>query len=421
LISYCTIEGNHASTDGGGIYCEDSSPTIEYCLFKDNDAGGSGGGIGLEGDVNPEIRYCTFVDNQADFGGGINCVGATPDIINCTLYNNEAMYGGGICCISNAAPTIKNTVFAGTPNGYGIYLMSSPNATLTYCDFYDNQNAHYAGSTPPDIGILVSVNANGDSCDVYHNLFLDPVFVDPASYDFNLQESSPCIDAGDPASPLDPDNSIADIGAWYFDQSAPQIELSNDLLSFPDTYVGESSSLSFTIYNTGTADLILYDMVNALPNIFTADWLPEDSLIIPGDSLVVEVAFSPSDTLLYTDDLVIDNNDVQVSLALEGQGLAVSGISDQGTDLPSQFALYPAYPNPFNPTTSIGFSLPVGGKVSLLVFDVSGRQVTELFDGWRPAGRHAVSFDASGLANGVYWVRMQAGKFQQVQKLLLIK
>lgn len=67
-------------------------------------------------------------------------------------------------------------------------------------------------------GIENSINNNGDTCDIYYNIFRDPLLEDPDSGNFNLQYGSQCIDAGDPSSPYDPDNTIADIGAIFFDQ-----------------------------------------------------------------------------------------------------------------------------------------------------------------------------------------------------------
>ncbi|HDH57109.1 MAG TPA: T9SS type A sorting domain-containing protein, partial [Bacteroidetes bacterium] len=227
----------------------------------------------------------------------------------------------------------------------------------------------------------------------------------------------------DPNSPLDPDSTRADMGALYFDQSSPQIALSADSLWFPDTYVGESSTKSFTIYNAGAGDLILNGMSNSLPGIFTYNWVPEDSLIAPGDSIVVRVAFSPSDSILYTDDLVIDNNDVQVSVYLEGQGLPVVGIKNGREDLPLEFALLPAHPNPFNPSTTISFQLPVAGFVKLEIFDVNGCRVGVGLEPtrWYPPGHHEITFDGSHLSAGIYFARLTVGDFQQTQKMVLIK
>ena len=86
-----------------------------------------------------------------------------------------------------------------------------------------------------------------------------------------------------------------------------------------------------------------------------------------------------------------------------------------------QFVLKSAYPNPFNPQTTITYTATSQAQVSLSVFDVTGRHVKTLFDGVAEAGVHTVNFDASGLSSGVYLVRMQSPAGVQTQRLLLMK
>jgi len=88
--------------------------------------------------------------------------------------------------------------------------------------------------------------------------------------------------------------------------------------------------------------------------------------------------------------------------------------------MPEEFILS-ASPNPFNPTTALGYRLPAPGRVSLRVYDTAGREVAMLVDGWRDAGTHEVTFDASGLSSGIYFARLQAGEVVQTQKLVLLK
>jgi len=90
-------------------------------------------------------------------------------------------------------------------------------------------------------------------------------------------------------------------------------------------------------------------------------------------------------------------------------------------DLPSSYVLSDAYPNPFNPITHIGYSLPQRAYVELTVFDVTGRQVTTLVKGWMDAGSHEATFYAQGLASGVYFYRLTAGDFSSVKKMILMK
>jgi hypothetical protein len=89
-------------------------------------------------------------------------------------------------------------------------------------------------------------------------------------------------------------------------------------------------------------------------------------------------------------------------------------------NVPEKIVLYQNYPNPFNPMTVIRFSLLQRENVTLKVFDVLGRDVAMLNEQME-AGEHSVIFDASGLTSGVYFYRLQAGKFVSLKKMVLIR
>ncbi len=105
--------------------------------------------------------------------------------------------------------------------------------------------------------------------------------------------------------------------------------------------------------------------------------------------------------------------------------LATPGFEDKLTqsrvEIPAEFALEGNYPNPFNPTTAISYQLPAVSFVNLTVYDVTGRQVAELVNGWRDAGVHEVTFDGSGYASGVYIYRLSAAEFELSGKMVLMK
>ncbi|HEX7574526.1 MAG TPA: family 10 glycosylhydrolase [Bacteroidota bacterium] len=90
-------------------------------------------------------------------------------------------------------------------------------------------------------------------------------------------------------------------------------------------------------------------------------------------------------------------------------------------DGPSTFGLDQNYPNPFNPTTMIGYQLPSAGRVTIIVYDMLGQEVERLVDAVEPAGRHAVPWNGSNHASGVYLVRMNAATFTSTKRLLLLK
>ena len=89
--------------------------------------------------------------------------------------------------------------------------------------------------------------------------------------------------------------------------------------------------------------------------------------------------------------------------------------------LPKRFALFSAFPNPFNSTTEIRFDLPEEVKVKMKVYNILGQEVVTLVDKPMTAGFHSVKFDASHLASGVYVYRMEAGSFVDSKKVVLIR
>jgi len=260
LILDCVIDRNTAEDEGGGILCGVfSDPQIEKSYITDNIAGAFGGGgvycfklsspvfistvisgnsagVWDGGGINAtetelEMYDCLVSNNSADQGGGI-FIGqtSTPIIENCTIVNNSALtHGGGMVGGAFSYCTVLNTIIANNTGNGGIHFQYSTAAYLTYNDFFNNQAAPVTGNIPVGIGIICMVNANGDSCDSYYNIFLDPLFYSTAGDSaYYLTENSPCIDAGNPQSAPDPDNTIADMGAFYYDQSF-QIPVVDDL------------------------------------------------------------------------------------------------------------------------------------------------------------------------------------------------
>jgi hypothetical protein len=89
--------------------------------------------------------------------------------------------------------------------------------------------------------------------------------------------------------------------------------------------------------------------------------------------------------------------------------------------VPITYALHQNFPNPFNPTTTISYQVPVTSNVRLVVYDVLGREVRVLIDGIQETGRYSLFFDAMGLASGMYVCRMSAGEYSECMKMLLLR
>lgn len=108
---------------------------------------------------------------------------------------------------------------------------------------------------------------------------------------------------------------------------------------------------------------------------------------------------------------ILDSSDVVIT--------HVNGPEPTGATL--SYSLEHNYPNPFNPATTISFSIPVGSFVSLKVFDLLGREVSTLFSEELRPGTYSRQWDAKGLASGVYYYQLRAGGFVQTNKLVLLR
>lgn len=106
---------------------------------------------------------------------------------------------------------------------------------------------------------------------------------------------------------------------------------------------------------------------------------------------------------------------------IAGWNGVVSDNNDQQNSLPKDFSLTQNFPNPFNPFTTISYALPVNSEVLLTVYDALGNELSVLVNEEKSAGQHSVEFNASNLASGLYFYRIQAGNFNQTRKMILLK
>jgi hypothetical protein len=99
----------------------------------------------------------------------------------------------------------------------------------------------------------------------------------------------------------------------------------------------------------------------------------------------------------------------------------VTGANMIENSIPGEYKLFDNYPNPFNPSTTIKFSVPKKDIVRLSVYNALGRQVNELVNGTKEAGTYEITFDASALPSGVYFYKLQTGGYSSVKKMILIR
>jgi hypothetical protein len=100
---------------------------------------------------------------------------------------------------------------------------------------------------------------------------------------------------------------------------------------------------------------------------------------------------------------------------------ANTSIEKISSEIPAEFFLGNNYPNPFYQTTSLVYSIPIKTKVTIMLLDPKGREITTLVNQEQTAGKYEVKFDGSKLPEGIYFYRMQAGKYSESRKMVLIK
>jgi hypothetical protein len=123
----------------------------------------------------------------------------------------------------------------------------------------------------------------------------------------------------------------------------------------------------------------------------------------------------------YEDDIIFDNIGGTYEPQISNTITPAAGNSTFGITAPKGYRLYENYPNPFNPSTTIKFTIPEKGFVTLGVFDITGKEVSTLVSSQKNPGTYEVVFDAASLASGLYFYKITVNNFSSVRKMILIK
>ena len=372
---------NAWGTYGGGMRIDSSSPTIRGVIFQWN-GGGDGGAIILAG-ASPVIEDCVFEDNEvSDAGGAIYANASAPQIVGCVFKGNSAYWGGG-----------------------ALYNQSST-SSLTDCRFENNSSDHWGGAvhnrysesapTFDDCVFVGNTGATGGA--VYGRDASHPVF-------------TACTFSG---------NSSPSGAAAYLASSA-EIDWTRSILVFA------SSGSAVTGDGTGVVHISCSDVYGNAGG----DWVNDlDGLLSGSDNFSANPSFCDR----YGGDYNLASN--SPCLAQHSPCGSQVGAFDLGcvlTDVPetpqavvSELVLEAAVPNPFNPRTTIAFSLPQGGPVDVVIYSASGRRVTVLVHEEMGAGRHEVVWNGTDdrgreVASGVYLVQVRAKGQAKVRKLGLVR
>ncbi len=290
LAQHCRFIDNFALIDGGAILSNYGRVRLEHCEFENNSCNLWGGALSFaHGSIS--AYDCRFFDCSGSQGGAAYIAAVDSAIFDrCLFQSCEAGIGSAIHVppsfsiplivkhcnfISNASGStavvdlglqgrIYNSLFV--DNTGAVIAFNGELNQVDHCDFFPRHNELFQGVAPPELAELDRVNINGDSTDAYGNLFLDPLFVAADSGDFHLRENSPCIDAGDPESPQDPDQTIADIGMYFYEQEVatqpnpPGLVYKFEFYPVSPNPFNPSTTLRFELREADFVTLKIYDL-----------------------------------------------------------------------------------------------------------------------------------------------------------------
>lgn len=190
----CVFEDNTADSMGGAAYVEGGSGYFHQCLFKNNSALDGGGALA---NVNStiQIMYCTFNGNSSHEAGAVHYISGSARVRNCVFFRNQAVTDGAAMAINGAANIVSNCTFAENDGTAGSTLMvQGATSVIANCIFWDNEFS--------EIAVISSPTATVTYCDIRGgaggegNINADPRFRDVATGDLHLTISSPCVDSG---------------------------------------------------------------------------------------------------------------------------------------------------------------------------------------------------------------------------------
>ncbi len=489
MLTDVTVTGNTARDYGGGVYISGGNSTLTNVTVTGNTtiaAFGSGGGLSISGG-SPTLIDVTLSSNTAIWGGGLYISGGDPTLMDVTLSSNTASRGGGLS-ISGGDPSLTDvTVTSNTASRGGGFYISGGDPTLTDVTVTGNTANEYGGGlyikecNPSLTDVTVTSNTASSGGGGFYISGGDPTLT-RITVSRNLGEglyfrygsgalvnvtitgntSGIYVESGTP--------TIAGSNIAYHGSGLYNADNTNTI-DATNNWWGNSSGPYHPLQNAGG----LGNSVNAFVNI--TPWLAEPNTAappIPVQNLVVanqgddfiELAWDASpigdlagykiyfDTdskgFPYADTIDVGNN---TSYTLSGLSTGLkyyiaatcydtdgneswysNEVSatptalavDESAAIPTSFALHANYPNPFNPITTIRFDLPHSVDISIVVYDLLGREVVRLMNGRLEAGYQQVVWDgrtASGreIPTGIYIARLVTPEYRKSIKMVLLK
>jgi len=428
-IINCAISYNGTPSYGGGVRNQSTGTlTATNCTINGNKAL-NGGGIYNDTGCSVTLTNCTIFDNQTTTqeGGGIENLG-TMTLTNCTITGNSSpnsSYGGGVVNWYANAINIINTVIADNTDSDSNDDFYNNNSTVNDNGYNIVEFSNYAFSATGDItGDQVSLNL---SSTLAGNNTLN------GTQTLKTTSGSVAINAGTSVQGSHPveipstdqrganRNGATDIGAYeyYYDDGSLPVELTSFTAENRSGGVLLKWTTESEIENLGF--LIEKQILDTGCWMEIAGYLTNTALEGHGstterhDYQFIDKAVQPGVTYEYRLGDVDYNGKVTWHRKVEIK------VKIEGAKIPTEFGLQRAYPNPFNPTTTISYQLASASLVKISIYDVRGKLVETLVNGQKDRGNYSIVWDAGGLSSGIYFYKIAAGEYNKVNKCLLIR
>jgi len=247
-----------------------------------------------------------------------------------------------------------------------------------------------------------------------------------SSYSYGTPDTSfyLCVQITDNASRSDADTITVTVSHRPLSVEIDGYHLPYAYYDWENTWWGEVSG-GYPPYNTYAWSMRVFDDVeeewtewesvcsDSIYDIERDDWEDLEELF----DYEFEIGSDIQLKVVVTDNAQATDEDIIDLEVTEAQKMSAK-------PLPKGFKLEQNYPNPFNPVTTISFQLPKSSNVTLVIYNIQGREVARLVDGYVGAGYHSITWDASTAASGIYIYRLQsrlAGGFSDTKRMLLIK
>ncbi|NQT34861.1 T9SS type A sorting domain-containing protein [bacterium] len=205
---------------------------------------------------------------------------------------------------------------------------------------------------------------------------------------------------------------------------APELVFQEEQLEFGEVWQGGSNSESIMVANSGEGDGRIMRIEPAEEFAGQISWDVELPYTInPDEEAEITFRWQPEENGELETEIEIFHNDPVLDnpLVVSARCISLLRIEDGRSLKTREFSLHQNFPNPFNSTTTIRYSLPYPSYVSLQVYNLSGQLINTLFEGYRQAGFHSAKLTANNLPTGLYFVRLNASDKVFMQKVMLIR